>query len=114
MGELAGTDKPGLTAWPMTSARKRTKRMKHKGIDKDKIPIAMHISPKRQKQKTIVINKNRSPVKAKPALIAKSAPHSLGGANFAKPVNVTMPGSKKPFTIDPNKSLLQQMAEMDN
>jgi len=110
---MTGTDKPGLTAWPMRSAGRRMKRLKHRGINQDKIPIAMHINSKSQRQKTIVISKNRLPVKGKPATIAKSAPHGLGGANFAKPVNVTMPGSKKSFTIDPNKSLLQQMAEMD-
>ncbi len=113
-GKQSGVYQPGLSSRPMASPSIRGENMRHEAINKEKLPTAMQISSNSQQPKPIVISKDQLPVKNKPVPIVIKTPHCLDGTYAAKPVEINMSGSNKPFLIDPNKSLLKQLVEMDN
>jgi PKD repeat protein len=121
VGEQTGVDRPGLTAWPLTDRRNREFR-KNK---LPRLPSAIHINPRRRVPKTILIKNDKIMIntegKAKMAKVAKLAKpvtssFELENNNdqLTKPISIAMPGKRKEFKIDPNKSLMAQLAEFDD
>jgi hypothetical protein len=103
-----GAELPGLVAWPLGYHRFRalSNREMHK------LPIAMQINPHRVLPKTIAIKKNR--------IILSSGPESKPSSSvlqvkrkLKRTVKVSMKDGED-FEIDPSKSLLNQLAEMED
>jgi hypothetical protein len=103
-----GAGLPGLVAWPLGYNRFRalSNREMHK------LPIALQINPHRLLPKTIVIKKNRIIMKSGP----ESNPSSLVlhvKKKLKRTVKVSMKDDKD-FEIDPSRSLLEQLTEMED
>jgi hypothetical protein len=100
--------KPGLTPWPIKTSKKHVLT----NIDMKKLPMALHIQSKRLLPKTIVIKKDQIMINEKPANI--SLPKGMDINKNKTPIKFSDPQTGKEFKLDPSKSLLQQLAEMDN
>ncbi len=105
---------PGLIPWKLNKKKGKVKikgmpslglRFKDDGIEK--LPIALNISPRRPRQKTIVIDN-----------ISMRHPNGLDQEHISRPIKITMheigKNKDKDFKIDPNRSLLEQLAELDD
>jgi hypothetical protein len=110
IGDQTGAQQPGLTAWPMKK-KPTTQRI---NLDKHKMPVALRITPYRTLPKTVVIRKGQIIINGKPKLPSSPIAKSLSMTAKAQPVNIQMPGGKKDFKIDPSRSLLRQLAEMED
>jgi len=109
-GDQAGAARSGLPAWPLN----KIKHSKMDNIDMNKLPIALHINPKHELPKTIVIKKGEIFLPKKEPPTVKCAPACLDPAKMTRPVKITMPDTGKEFEIDPSRSLLQQLAEIED
>jgi hypothetical protein len=110
IGNQTGAKQPGLTAWPMKN-KTTAQRIK---LDKNKMPVALRITPYRTLPKTVIIRKGQITINGKPKLPSSPIAKSLSMTAKAQPVTIQMPGNKKEFKLDPSRSLLQQLAEMDD
>ncbi|MCK5560408.1 MAG: hypothetical protein KAJ51_07425, partial [Thermoplasmata archaeon] len=108
IGDQTGAKQPGLTAWPMKK-KPATKQVK---LDKYKMPMALRITPYRTLPKTIVVRKGQIIINGKSQ--PGSFPKDLTMSNKSNHASVQMPGRSKEFKIDPSRSLLQQLAEMED
>jgi hypothetical protein len=108
-GKSTGAPRPGLTSWQLAEARV-------KGIawEMDKLPVALHIHPKRRLPKTIAIVKDRIQIKHQPAPMAKRVSDISKEGKSAKPINIDMPGRTKKLKLDPSRSILHQLAKLDD
>jgi hypothetical protein len=99
--------KPGLTPWPIRTSKKHGLT----NMDMKKLPMALHIKSKRLLPKTIVIKKDQIMIDRKPA--TNSPPKRLDINKNKTPIKFSDPQTGKEFKLDPSKSLLLQLAEMD-
>ncbi len=121
--EQTGAKQPGLIAWKLDKNKGKVKitsmpslGLRFRGSGIEKLPIALNIGPSTQRQKTVAIKIIQSRSIAKEQLPIKP-PSGLDASNLSKPIKINFPtnekGNQKEFKIDPGKSLLQQLAEMD-
>ncbi len=129
-GEQTGVDQPGLLAWKLHKSKGKIKitkmsnlGLKFKGDGIERLPIALNISPSQPKQKTIAMKKiqpstkTRSPDLKIETSIPRTVPSRLNIDGKREPVKINLPSDKRgisrEYKIDPNRSLLHQLAELD-
>jgi hypothetical protein len=129
-GEQTGVDQPGLISWKLNKSKGKIKisrmpglGLRFKGDGIERLPIALNISPSRPKQKTIAmkkmrpITKTRSPDLKIETSIPRAVPSRYNIDAKREPVKINLPsgkqGKSREFKIDPNRSLLHQLAELD-
>jgi hypothetical protein len=123
LGKQFGANRPGLIAWPMRKDRNygnadNERGLKLKNPNKTQFPMAFGISPRTEPLKTISMKKPyitpKTPHQSNNVQSLKQkAPSILNTTNCSKPVTITMPNSDEKFKLDPNKSLMLQLAELE-
>jgi hypothetical protein len=96
-----------LTAWPLNKGKLRALSNK----DMARLPIALHIHPKRILPKTIKLDKDQ--IRPQRALTSASAPACLDPSKVTKTIKISMSEGRN-LEIDPSRSLLKQLAEFDD
>jgi hypothetical protein len=112
-GRESGVERPGLHAMPLKVINGRIFQpmgrfsLENK-IKLKKIPFALNINASRSRTKAIAIKQTKK------LSVQKPAPSELDMNKVKKPVQVSMPGFDKKFEIDPARSLLEQLAELED
>jgi hypothetical protein len=107
--EQTGAKHSGLTPWPL----KQSQIKKRHGIDikKSRLPMALNIRSKKRLPNTIVIERGQIKINGKPA--KPITPGELNPKGTIKPVAVTLSGHDKAIKIDPSRSIMQQLADLE-
>ena len=113
LGRENGVGRPGLPAWPLKVINGRIfQPMGRFGLENKiklkNIPFALNINASRSRIKAIAIKQSKE------LKVSKPAPSGLDLNNISKPISFAMPGSNKKYEIDPARSLLEQLAELDD
>ena len=122
--EYAGADKPGLTAWPMSKGNIQSKGIKtdmtgqsasgqQMQPNRNELPVALDINPHKPRIKTIAIKKPDLPV-AQPLNTNAGFPKGLDESS-TKSMRIILPtkDGEKELKLDTRRSILQQLAELD-
>jgi PKD repeat protein len=127
--QRTGAESPGLASWPLQTRNGDKNAISVQTIgsrfgahvtkdDKLKLPTALNINPTEQRVKTIVINKSdqRSvkSVNERHGLHPRKTSNNFSSPKKSTFIKVKMPGSNKVHNIDPTKSLLSQLADLDD
>jgi len=107
--EQTGADQPGLPAWFNGGDGYHTLTRNYK----NRLPFALHIKPIKQQFATLAINYNQLlKINKQAGIKRQELKHDLD-INL-KPIKILMPGRDKKFNLDPSRSLLMQLAELNN
>ncbi|WP_455393066.1 PKD domain-containing protein [[Eubacterium] cellulosolvens] len=116
--DQTGADKPGLTAWAL---KKISDKLPGLPLVSPKlsVPMALQINPICHQPKTLEVkipktNKPKSKLSSKVRRQMPISPSLKGNDKSEKTVIISRGEGKKVFKLDPTRSLLRQLAEMDD
>ncbi len=127
--DQTGANLPGLPAWRLKKKKARTKFSSASGYDvryrtQDirKLPMALNIKPVNHRQRAIVIEKCQPLIKTRHDIqgskieqpIPLNPPNKFDKYKSSKPIKIQISSGGKEYTIDPSRSLLKQLAEIDD
>ena len=82
----------------------------------NRLPMALHIEPCKQRMKTVAVKKAR-PVTPQPMRnvqkITKPTPKGLEVNRTEKTIKISTQSGDKKIKLDPSKSFIEQLAELD-
>ncbi|WP_455393068.1 hypothetical protein, partial [[Eubacterium] cellulosolvens] len=106
--DQTGASKPGLPAWPLSKSRYRAEHNK----DPFKLPLALKIAPRRVMPRTIMIEGDK--IKIKGTDKETGLPTEIIEDRPKQTVRIPMRQGERDLVIDPSRSILRQLVEIDD
>jgi hypothetical protein len=127
-GKQTGARLPGLISWPLKSKKAKGKGKKiqvqtsgsgfgARRFGLERLPMALDIGPHKSRVRTVVIKKQKQPtLRPQQAVQGRqsTSPMGLDNKKSTQSFTINVQNKDKVFKVDPSRSLLQQLAEMDD